>query len=135
MGIEAISELVAVLLVMSLATERLVLAIRTPDKLLWLIPLGKWLNDEEKEGGYKVGSRRLVIQLLSFLCALAAVGWLVGDGSWNVTTSISIGEQAYPPWLLAILASGGSSFWKNILGYTKAVRDIRIEAKKQMSQV
>ena len=109
------------------------MAIRTPDKLLWLIPLGEWLNDEEQEGEYKVGSRRLVIQLLSFFCALATVGWLVGDGNWTATDSIIIGGQAYPPWLLAILASGGSSFWKNILGYTKAVRDIRIEAKKQMS--
>ena len=132
MGIEAISELVAVLLVVSLATERLVLAIRTPDKLFWCIPLGKWLNDEEKESDYNIGSRRLVVQFMSFLCALFTVGWLAGGGKWDALASIDIGGQAFPLWLLAILATGGSSFWKNILGYTKAVRDIRIETMKKM---
>ena len=68
MGIESISELVAVVLAISLATERLVVVIRTPQKFLWIIPLGKWLNNENKDHPEKDGPRRLVIQLISFLC-------------------------------------------------------------------
>ena len=130
MGIEAISELVAVVLAISLATERLVLMIRTPQKLLWIIPLGQWLNDENKDHPEKDGPRRLVLQLISFLCALFTVGWLA-VGAWNPLDSISIASQTMPLWLLAILATGGSSFWKNLLGYTKAVRDIRIKEKNK----
>ena len=121
MGIEAISELVSVLLVVSLATERLVLAIRTPDKLFWLIPLGEWLNNEEGEGNNMIGSRRLVVQLISFACAFITVGFLAEGGKWNGFAPIDIGGQVFPLWLLAVLATGGSSFWKNILGYTKRV--------------
>jgi len=133
MGIEAISELVAVVLAISLATERLVVVIRTPQKFLWIIPLGQWLNNENKDHPEKDGPRRLVVQLISFLCALFTVGWLAAGG-WNPLVSITIASQTVPLWLLAILATGGSSFWKNILGYTKAVRDIRIEEKKKATQ-
>ncbi len=124
MGIEAISELVAVVLAISLATERLVLIIRTPQRFLWVFPLGKWLNDENKDHPEKDGPRRLVLQLISFICALFTVGWLAA-GVWNPLESISIAKQTMPLWLLAILATGGSSFWKNFLGYTKAVRDVK----------
>ncbi len=138
MGIEAISELVAVVLVISLATERLVLVIRTPQKLLWIIPLGQWLNNENEDKPEEDGLRRLVVQLISFLCALFTVGWLATKAKWAPWEDIKIASQTVPLWLLAILATGGSSFWKNILGYTKAVRDIRketgIEAKKKANQ-
>ncbi len=130
MGIEAISELVAVVLAISLVTERLVLVIRTPQKFLWLIPLGQWLNNENKDKPEEDGPRRLVVQLISFLCALFTVGWFGTEG-WNPMLSIKIASQTVPLWLLAILATGGSSFWKNILGYTKAVRDIRKEEIKK----
>jgi hypothetical protein len=130
MGIEAISELVAVVLAISLATERLVLVIRTPQKFLWIIPLGQWLNNENKVHPEQDGPRRLVVQMISFLCALFTVGWFAAGG-WDPLASITIASQTVPLWLLAILATGGSSFWKNLLGYTKAVRDIRIEEKKK----
>ncbi|MCD4735490.1 MAG: hypothetical protein K8R53_05570 [Bacteroidales bacterium] len=122
MGIEAISELIAVVLAISLATERMVLMIRTPQKLLWIIPLGLWLNEENKEYPKKDGPRQLMLQLISFLCAIFTVGWFAVDG-WNPLGSISIASQTMPLWLIAILATGGSSFWKNLLGYTKAIRD------------
>jgi hypothetical protein len=133
MGIEAISELVAVVLAISLATERLVVVIRTPQTIFGLVPLGAWLNNENKEHPEQDGPRRLVMQLLSFLCALFTVGWLAA-GPWNPLASISLASQTVPLWLLAVLATGGSSFWKNVLGYTKAVRDIRIEEKKKAEQ-
>ena len=128
MGIEAISELVAVLLAASLVTERLVLAIRTPKEFFGLFPLGNYLNNEKEENDdikYKYGSRRLFVQMISLGCALFTVGWLAVGDNWNPLASIKIGEQTFPLWLIAILATGGSAFWKNILGYTKAVRDIR----------
>ena len=133
MGIEAISELVALVLALSLATERMVVVIRTPQKLLWIIPLGEWLNNENKTEPKKDGPRRLVVQLISFLCALFTVGWLA-EGTWDPLASITVASQTVPLWLLAILATGGSSFWKNLLGYTKAVRDVRIEEEKKAAQ-
>lgn len=133
MGLEAISELVAVVLATSLTTERLVVMIRTPQKFLWIIPLGQWLNNENKDHPEQDGPRRLVVQLISFLCALFTVGWLA-VGGWNPLASITIASRTLPLWLLAILATGGSSFWKNLLGYTKAVRDIRIKDKNKATQ-
>ncbi len=131
MDIEAYPELVAVVLVISVVTERLVLVIRTPQRFLWIIPLGQWLNNENIDHPEKDGPRRLVVQLISFLCALFTVGWLA-PGPWNPLASITIVSLTVPLWLLAILATGGSSFWKNIIGYTKAVRDIRTEEKERL---
>ena len=54
--------------------------------------------------------------------------WLIGG--WNPFDSIEIGSQTFPLLILALLATGGSSFWKNILGYTKAVRDLRLGEKE-----
>ena len=122
MGIDAIAELVAIVLALSLATERLVLAIRTPHRLLWVVPWGKWLNGENKAEPEKDGPRRLVLQAITLMCALATGGFLAA-GDWSLTETVKIGGSNVPLWLLAILATGGSSFWKNILGYTKAARD------------
>lgn len=127
MGIEAVSELVAIVLALSLATERLLIAIRTPSTFLWLIPLGKWLNNESSDP-QKDGLRRFVLQILTFACAVFTAGWFAKNPlicGWNPFDSIEIGSQTIPLLILALLATGGSSFWKNILGYTKTVRDIR----------
>ena len=146
MGIEAVSELIAVVLALSLATERLLLAIRTPSTFLGLIPLGQWLNNENSDPN-KDGFRRLIIQILTLLCAIFTAGWLADKPlirehrgietelfwGWNPFDSIQISSQTMPLLILALLATGGSSFWKNILGYTKTVRDIRkVEKNNQI---
>ena len=118
MSIDHFSEFIAIVLAVSLATERLVLILRTPFRKL---------NNEKKEADKDKG-RRFSVQFLSLFCAVATTGFL-SSGSWNIMDSIQISGGSNPvelPLLLiAILATGGSSLWKNFLGYTKAVRDIR----------
>jgi hypothetical protein len=106
MGIEAISELVAVVLSISLATERLVLVIRTPQKFLWIIPLGQWLNIENKVHPEQDGPRRLVVQMISFLCALFTVGWFAaGDGIHWLPLRLHHKRCLYGFWLFLPLAA------------------------------
>ena len=131
MNIDAISELIAIVLAISLATERLVVAIRTPKNFLGFIPTGEWLNKEKAQEDD--GLRRFFVQLVSFACATFTVGWLTPDVNeiWDPLARITIANQSFPLLIIALLATGGSSFWKNILGYTKAVRDIRKDEQKR----
>lgn len=75
--------------------------------------------------GQEDGARKFVFQLISFVCALCTVGLFFWQLPWAKTAVIEIGSQQYHGMFLVLLAMGGSSFWKNILGYTKAVRDAR----------
>lgn len=115
-GVTLLMELVTIVLAASLATERLVTIIRTPQVL------GQIFNLEQAQE--KDGPRRLRVQLLSFMCAWTTCAFL-SSGNWDPFGVIDIGQQGYPVWFVAFLAMGGSSFWKNLLGYTKAARDVR----------
>ena len=134
MGMEALTALVAVVLAVSVVTERLVLLIRTPDTMFGVIPVGRWLNNEEGEANNRFGSRKLSVQLLAFACAAFAAGWLPDPEGWSLVGKLEFGGQMIPAWMIAVLATGGSSFWKNILGYTKAVRDVKKAAVKAAKQ-
>ena len=120
MSIDHFSEFVAIVLAVSFATERLVLIIRTPFFKL---------NDEKKESDKDKG-RRFSVQLLSLACAIATTGFL-SSNTWDILDSIQISggtdPVTIPLLIIAVLATGGSSLWKTMLGYTKAVRDIRKE--------
>ena len=61
--------------------------------------------------------RKVILMILAFLSCLA--------------TALLIKPDSIPPVLLALLASGGSAFWTSILGYTKAVSDIKSQQKAQ----
>ena len=121
MNLTLLSEMVALLLALSLTTERLVLIIRTPIK---------FLNNENPDP-QQDKLRRFLLQALSYICACFTAGFLA-KGNWSVLESVEIGAGiSLPIFLVAVLTMGGSSLWKNILGYTKAVRGIRDSEKKK----
>lgn len=128
MSINDLSALAAVLLAISLATERLVTIIKT------VFPR---LADEQKTEAQEVDLtrdkwRRFGIQVIAFLCAWITSAFLA-EGGFDLRGNVGItsgeGRLLIPVALLAILASGGSAFWNNVLGYTKAVKDIRIQER------
>ena len=143
MNLEHLTEIITLVLAISLATERLVLAVKTIlEKIskwqMWgyRVVLVKTIRaligqktpaDQNLEISIAAGLERpFIIQVLAFLCALFTVGWLDPEGKWDPWVSIDIAGQPIDLWIVALLATGGSSFWKNILGYTKSVRNIQI---------
>jgi hypothetical protein len=124
MSINDLGALVTVLLSISLAAERLVAIIQT------LFP---WLALEKKNEAQGTDLkqdrwRHFTLQVIMFLSAWTTSGFL-SDGGFNLLgffkfASIS-GAPSIPIFVLGVLSSGGSAFWSSILGYTKAVKDIR----------
>lgn len=127
MSIDHLSELIGILLAVSLATERLVMIIRTPIT---------WLNDESDDPKTD-WKRRLTVQLLALAAAIATTGFLA-EGMWDIRGSLFVGSgdnpAEIPLLIVALLATGGSSFWKNMLGYTKAVRDARVAERDTQTE-
>ena len=127
MSIDHLSELIGILLAVSLATERLVMIIRTPIT---------WLNDESKDPKTD-WKRRFAVQLLALAAAIGTTGFLA-ESTWDIRGSLFVGSGENPakiPLLIvALLATGGSSFWKNMLGYTKAVRDARVAERNTQTE-
>lgn len=130
MNIEILSVFAALVLTVSLATERLVLALRS-------VPGLGWLNSSKGSSNQENG-RSLIIQVMAFLVAWVTSGFLEQGGQFNMFGTVMIGgvetgtKLTIPVFLLAILSLGGSTLWKNILGYTKAVRDTKREIQKKI---
>ena len=108
---------VAFLLALSLASERLVTIAKTA------FP---WLGDEKVDPQQQPDpradrTRRLTVQALAFgACYLTAA--VTTETRWPADVS-KIGDYSMPLWGIALLTSGGSAFWSSILGYTKAAKD------------
>jgi hypothetical protein len=132
MTIETFSALVAMLLAISLAAERLVTIVKTlaPD---WL-GTARLTDDKKSEHPTRDRPRRFVVQLIALAAAWITAAFLAGSTD-GATAFDLLGEinfaanQGLPVPVVAVLASGGSAFWANILGYTKAVKDIRIKER------
>ncbi len=123
--IDDLSALAAVLLAVSLATERLVTILKT------IIPQ---LADDNTSApdARPERMRRFLVQLLAFWCAWLTVAFLHESGFGLIgTIEIGPGNRPIPLVVLAILASGGSAFWNNVLGYTRAVKEIRVQERER----
>ncbi len=135
MAIDTISALVAMLLAVSLAAERLVTIVKTFSPK-WLGTARTKGDDKSSEDPTKDRPRRIVVQLLAFAGAWLTAALLAASTDAARTFDF-VGEiqfadnQGLPVLLVALLASGGSAFWNNILGYTKAVKDIRLKESKK----
>ena len=134
MASDTISALVAMLLAVSLAAERVVTIVKTfAPKLLGT---ARVKADGKSEDPVKDRPRRLVVQLIAFAGAWLTAALLAASTDAARTFDF-VGEiqfadnQGLPVLLVALLASGGSAFWNNILGYTKAVKDIRLKESKK----
>jgi hypothetical protein len=97
----------------SVAGERLVTFIKT------LVP---WLSSPQvtvpANDSTKEIVRKVIVMIIAFLAC-----WL--------TAEMAKTDAIIKPWLLGLLASGGSAFWTNILTYLKGVSDIKKQAGLQ----
>jgi hypothetical protein len=124
MPIDALNSIVAILLSISLAAERLVTIIKT------LFP---WLAVEKKAQAGEIDVsgdkwRRFVVQLIAFVASWVTSAFLA-DGGFSPLGVLKFGSGvniiSVPVIVVGLLASGGSAFWNGLLGYTKAVKDVR----------
>lgn len=115
-----LSATVAVLLAVSLATERLVAILKT------LAPA--WLAEKPAEAAEVDPAadkgRRLRVQAIALICAWVTAAFLV-EGGWDPLGTVALGRMDAPVWLVGLLASGGSAFWAQLVGWTGALKDLR----------
>ncbi|GAB4052789.1 hypothetical protein [Spirosoma litoris] len=128
MSIDSLTQIVSILLAISLASERFVTAIKT------LFP--EFFEDEKKTPAQEVDLvadkwRRFAVQLIAFLASWFVAGFLTTEKFMLGSVSFADGAVLMPSFIVGLLASGGSSFWNNILGYTKAAKDIQIQQRAQ----
>jgi hypothetical protein len=64
--------------------------------------------------------RRVILHIFAFGFAYLTAGIVAGDFG-----SIGIDAHKFPVPIIALLAMGGSAFWKNIIEYTSAAKDIK----------
>lgn len=109
---DTLSNIVGILIGLSIATERLVEII----KGFW-----PWLNTKQGDAK-KEGQRQAVIHILASLCGIAtallahtAIRNSIESFKWNELYTIALG----------LFASGGSGFWNNIQTYLKSTKDIK----------
>lgn len=72
-----------------------------------------------------------MVQLLAIGTSWVTVS--LAFNSWNPTTAITINGTSFSLAALALLGSGGSAMWNNVLGYVKAAKDVRIGEKESAS--
>ena len=118
---ELLQSVVAVILAISLAAERLVTIAKT------LVP--HWLGQERLDATMKVDPirdrwRRITVLALSIASAYLATAF-AGNRFGPLEAFAFTPTFSLPVFLVAILASGGSAMWNNLLGYSKAAKDIR----------
>lgn len=116
MSIESLSVLMALILAISLVTERVMTFIKTA------IP--GIANDLEAAG--KERARRVFMQVLAFATACGTAGFMV-EGDWTLRGTIQLAEGAgtIPVLMLGLLATGGSALWKDLLGITNTIKRVK----------
>jgi hypothetical protein len=140
MPIESLSATIAVLLSISLATERLVTIIKTIYP-----PLAVEKKNQAGETALAADRpRRLVLQALALAAAWVTAGFLADEAHrilfgtvhwkvfglyWQAFGWVKAGEVLIPVPIVAVLASGGSAFWTQLLQYIGAVKDIAVTHK------
>lgn len=124
MPLDTLSDLSALLLAISLATERLVVIAKT------LLPrLGEERPPAPGESADEADrARRLTVLGVAYLCALITA-WLIADG-WTIEYGASRREISI--FGVALLASGGSAFWTQIVGFASAAKDVRKLERQRM---
>jgi len=125
MQIDQLSELAALLLAVSLATERGVVVLKTIAPRHLALERTPRKDDQLVEEADRW--RRLGILGIAYLIAYA-VGLLLADQRTAfVFGSVKYGAagESLPVWLLALLASGGSALWTNVVGLTSVLKDLK----------
>jgi hypothetical protein len=129
MIIEQFSAFAAIVLAVSLATERLVAFAKSA--------LPTWLADEKKTDASEVDllgdrGRRIRVHAVALVSAWIASASLAEPGfSLIGKVAVGSGSAALPVPLLAFLSMGGSAFWTNIVGYASAAKDLRVQERSR----
>ena len=116
---EYLSTLVGFLLAVSLASERLIAILKT--FVPWFA-IDKTKDPENSSNSLCEKTRRLSIQGLALLAGWLTASFMTKDG-FDPFGNVELFN--IPAFIVGLLASGGSAFWNQLLGYTKAVRDIK----------
>lgn len=123
--LEQLIALSTILFAISLATERLVTIIKTAFPKLGI---------ENKDNAGEVDlekdrPRRLLVQVISFLSGWVTASLLTPDSNL-FTGHIKINDEiSFHVAIVGFLSMGGSAFWGSLLGYAKAVKDIRTQER------
>ena len=140
MPVDHLSEVVALLAALSVASERLVEIVKGGLGILEKPPLeppDTELSAQERraaavEAARKESRRQAGVQLLAAVCGIITtiLAWpMVGEIFSQVS---GIGNHTFLALAVGILASGGSGFWNSIQSYLLAVKDIKkVEAKER----
>lgn len=110
------------LIAVAMATERLVAFVKS------IIP---WLAKERMDTNGLVDVqgeklRSFLVLSISLLTAWITVSFL--NNSFDPTSQMCLSDNSklcWPAGVIALLSTGGSAFWSNILGYANAVKDIK----------
>ncbi len=140
-SIEQIIALATAMIAIGAAAERFVVLFKT------LIP---WLAEERKTEAQEVNLkedkwRRFWVLVISYLGAWVTASFLaettVMDSagqdvivrSFDLCGKLNLAQMKMPTAIVGLLASGGSAFWTSILGYARAVKDIKVQEKASSS--
>lgn len=113
-----LTKLVTLILGISISGERLVTVIKSIFPTLAAPPV----NDQPAGTGVEIG-KKVLLMLISFICC-TITALIINNGEWK---DGNIAGQPFPLLLLSLLASGGSAFWTNILGYLSSLKDLHIQ--------
>lgn len=141
MPTDQLSAFALTLLAISLAAERLVVVAKTA--------ITRLQSPEESDVKSRTGhgaktrvlserARRLWVLLIAFLSGWLTAG-LLADGVSSVgsyllaliTGHVAIAGKSWPVIVVGVLASGGSAFWAQVVGYASAVKDARLTLSKE----
>jgi hypothetical protein len=125
MNNDALSAIAALLLAISLSTERLVTVVKT------LIP---WLGKEAKTAAGEEDlkgdmGRRLILQVIAFLSAWVTAGLIAGTLPNSLFEELTMSGIGLPTVVIGLLASGGSALWTNVVTVASTTKDIKKTVK------
>jgi hypothetical protein len=125
MPLDTLSELSTLLVAVSLATERLVVIVKT------LFPkLGAKISAPGGDEDLLDRNRRLLVLGVAYTSALLTT-WIIADG-WTIEYGTN--HRSVSIFGIALLACGGSAFWTQIVGFASAAKDARQVASRRMRE-
>ncbi|PWK80180.1 hypothetical protein LX99_00644 [Mucilaginibacter oryzae] len=126
MDISAITKLISVILAISLASERLITLVKT--NFSWLQeppPTVPPVNDGKEK------TRRSALMIIAFIVSWVTARYSNGEHGFFETFWLGKDDTHIPVALIGLMASGGSAFWTNLLGYVSAVKDVNKQKSQQ----
>lgn len=114
--VDDLSMIVAVLIALSVASERLVEIIKG-----WIPPLNKTYDDPGQEG-----MKRAVLQIMAVISGISTA-WLAQPA---IQAALPNFESSWHFLALGLLASGGSGFWNSFNSYVLELKNFKKEMAK-----